>query len=308
MKGLSFMYKRILYQIMALSIFVGTASNIYAQTWEELFKKKEMLFKAHPELEIIKKQYAAFKNGTAPKIADDVIKNIPIHECGEHLVDIKKLSKKYPRITMMPDPEKPFESDSCNSGLANASKMRATIFSHLVNMVAWLDEFSGDFGYERNQMIIKVFEGLRHLKTQEILFNNKKAAIMAANPAMTDEEAEAETSKWVSPVKNNVPVHSTGAAVDIRLWDTLKKDYVDAAKFGVIWGDNKSAPTFSENITDEQKNNRFYFLAAAAKASLTNYPMEHWHVGDHDKVSAFWREDDPNKRVALYGPCPLNQE
>jgi len=40
--------------------------------------------------------------------------------------------------------------------------------------------------------------------------------IMRKNLQMTIEEAEQATAKRVSLVKNNVPVHSTGAAVDIR--------------------------------------------------------------------------------------------
>lgn len=45
--------------------------------------------------------------------------------------------------------------------------------------------------------------------------------------------------------------------------------------FGVIWGSNPSAPTFSEAITDVQKNNRLYFLVAGAHAGLINYSYEY---------------------------------
>lgn len=286
--------------VIALGVSVFS-SNVQALTWEELFKQKEALFEQYPKLAIIKRQHAAYKSGNAPAIAHPDIKTIPIEECGEALVDVRYTQQEFPRISMMPDPAKPFESDECNSGLPSASKMRAGVYQSLSEMIVWLDTFSGEFGHKEGQVDIKVFEGLRDLNTQAMLFNNKKKEIMAANPEMTDQQADAETSKWVSPVKNNVPVHSTGAAVDLRLWDQINKKYVDAGKFGVIWGANPSAPTFSEDVTDEQKESRLYFLAAAVQADFTNYQLEHWHVGKGDKAHQFWNEEDPSKRVACYG-------
>ena len=292
------MYVSLAVIALGMSVF---SSNVQALTWEELFKQKEALFEQYPKLEIIKRQYAAYKNGSAPAIAHPDIKVIPIEECGEALVDVRYKEQEFPRISMMPDPTKPFESDACNSGLPSASKMRAGVYQSLGKTITWLDTFSGEYGYAREQVDIKVFEGLRDLKTQEMLFNNKKAEIIAANPEMTDQDADRETSKWVSPVKNNVPVHSTGAAVDLRLWDQINKKYVNAGKFGVIWGANPSAPTFSEDITDEEKGNRLYFLMATVQADFTNYQLEHWHVGRKDKAYEFWNEEDPEKRVACYG-------
>jgi len=294
------MYVSLAVIALGMSVF---SSNVQALTWQELFTQKEALFKQYPRLEIIKRQYAAYQNGTAPAIAHPDIKSIPIVECGDKLMDVRDVEgdSTCPRISMMPDPSKPFGSDACNSGLPSASKMRKEVYYSLVNMVGWLDVFASEYGYSRDQVHIKVFEGLRDLKTQAMLFNNKKAEIMATNPDMTDEQADAETSKWVSPVKNNVPVHSTGAAVDIRLWDQINKKYVNAGKFGVIWGANPSAPTFSEDITDEQKNNRLYLLTAAVQAGFTNYQLEHWHVGKGDKADRFWNEEDSSKRVACYG-------
>lgn len=48
---------------------------------------------------------------------------------------------------------------------------------------------------------------------------------MCAVVQISREEAESEASKWVSPYKNNVPVHSTGAAIDIRLWDNVQAPF-----------------------------------------------------------------------------------
>ncbi|MCE5293674.1 MAG: D-alanyl-D-alanine carboxypeptidase family protein [Chlamydiales bacterium] len=238
----------------------------------------------HP---IIAKQYAC--KDAMPTIVDERIKSITIVECHEALVDVYE--QKNRRIEMLPSPVKPFGSPDCNSGLPSASKMRKKVFECLEFMLVQLDELAPSFGYTKGTVSIKVFEGLRDLETQKTLFNNKLQEIQAANPDLSVEEAEKETCKWISPVTNNIPVHSTGAAVDIRLWDMAKDAFLDMGPFGAIWGKNDTAPTFSEALTTEQKNNRHYMLLAAAKADLTNYPYEFWHFSHGDRYAAFWKHD-----------------
>lgn len=99
---------------------------------------------------------------------------------------------------------------------------------------------------------------------------------------------------------NNIPVHSTGAAIDIRLWDTKNEQFVDMGSFGVIWGVNASAPTFSEDLTDEQKSNRLFALIAATQAGLVNYSYEYWHFSYGDRYASFWKKKSYKK--AMYGP------
>jgi zinc D-Ala-D-Ala dipeptidase len=205
------------------------------------------------------------------------------------------------RISMMPQPKSPFEGPTFNSGLPSASKMRASIFLRLQGMIDQLDKLAIDFGYEPGQVSIFVFEGLRDLGTQKMLFEKKLAEILLLNPEMSLEMAEKETAKWVSPVKNNTPVHSTGAAVDIRLWDNKNNRFLDLGPFGVIWGDSRLAPTFSEEITDIQKNNRLYCLIAAERTGLTNYVYEWWHFSFGDRYDVYWKDQKDQGKVALYG-------
>lgn len=61
-----------------------------------------------------------------------------------------------------------------------------------------------------------------------------------------------------------------------------------------------NAPTFSEHITDKDKRNRFYCLAAAERARLTNYVYEYFSSGD--RYDAYWKNQNPNDRKAFYGP------
>lgn len=227
------------------------------------------------EHSIILRQWRSFCESDAPTIVDPRIKGISIVENEEPVVDLEIC--RLERLSMMPKPKKPFEGPLFSSRLPNASKMRKSVFFKLEDMVYHLDAIAADFGYEKGQMNILVFEGLRDLRVQKMLFEKKLKEIMLSNPSMSMEEAEKETSKWVSPVKNNIPVHSTGAAVDIRLWDNKNKCFLDLGTFGVIWRNGALAPTFSEEITDLQKSNRLFCLIAAERASLTNYVYEWWH-------------------------------
>ncbi len=292
------MYNKITFRIL-FSCMLITSQSLFAQTWQQIFDECKFIM-TDKEKDILIRQQAAFALKAAPIIASPEIKNIPIIGSEEKLIDLRLVSVK--RIAMLPDAPTPFYAPTFNSGLLSGSKMRHSILQKLADMVKHIDSLAAVFGYQPGQIDVRVFEGLRDLKTQEQLFNNKKKEILAQNPNMTPEAAEQETSKWVSPIKNNVPVHSTGAAIDIRLWDNKQGDFLDMGSFGVIWGSNPYAPTFSEQITDAQKRNRLYCLLVACRAGLINYVFEFWHFSSGDRYAAYWQEKEPSKRAALFGP------
>lgn len=267
--------------------------NAFALTWDQLFDAYRDLFS---ENSLIQRQYLAYISHESPTIADPKIKQIPIHENHEALIDLYTIENT--RLQMMPSPSFPFEAPYFNSGLPNSSKIRLGLYHKLEAMIHFLDYFSFYFGYEPGQISIHLFEGLRDLTTQSMLFYNKLEEIQTTYPHLTLEQAEQETAKWVSPVKNNIPVHSTGAAVDIRLWDQHNKKFIDMGMFGVIWGTNQNAPTFSEQISDECKKNRLYCLIAAEYAGLTNYSYEFWHFSSQDRYAMYWLD---GFKCASYG-------
>ncbi len=246
--------------------------------WQELLEK-------YPH-DILSRQYEHVLAKDLPHIVDERIKAIAIRECGEPLVDVA--AQKNRRIQMLRTPHAPFLHPDFNSGLPNATKMRKSVYECFERMLTYLDELAPSFGYKAKQVSIRIFEGLRDLQTQSMLFAKKFEEIKAHNPQLSEEDAEKEACKWISPVKNNIPVHSTGAAVDIRLWDEENNDFVDLGTFGAIWGKNERAITFSDDITSAQKQNRYYMLLAAAKAGLTNYLYEYWHFSSGDRYAAFW--------------------
>jgi D-alanyl-D-alanine dipeptidase len=275
---------------------IGLQASVFAMNWDDVLESRAELFS---DKSIVAKQYEAFSKSEAPAIVDSRIKAIPICENHEELIDLRLMNVE--RISMMPQPNSPFEGPDFNSGLPNASKMRASVFLKLQEMIDQLDTLAIGFGCEPGQVDILVFEGLRDLGTQKMLFDKKLEEILLLNPDMSFEVAEKETAKWVSPVKNNTPVHSTGAAVDVRLWDNKNNCFLDLGPFGVIWGDSQLAPTFSEGITDTQKNNRLYCLIAAERTGLTNYVYEWWHFSFGDRYDVYWKDQNGQEKIALYG-------
>src|SRR5690348_12909768 len=141
----------------------------------------------------IQEQHLSYISGLTPAIADQKIKNIPLIECSEPLVDLMFI--QHPRIQMLPTPKTPFERPDCRAGFANASKIRTTVFSKLEQMLQFLDELAPAFGYVPGQIDIKVFEGLRDLKTQSFLFQNKVEEIQIAMSHASMEEIKKEASK-----------------------------------------------------------------------------------------------------------------
>jgi D-alanyl-D-alanine dipeptidase len=265
--------------------------------WKDHIESKKSVMR-EPAYCLLTAQHEAHVKNDAPKIVDPRVKTIPIVESDEPLVDVN--ASNHARISMLPNPTHPFASPDCNSGFTASSKIRHSVFVKLQGLVNQLDDLAPHFGYDAGQIHIKVFEGLRDLKTQETLFNNKAHEIQQANPSMSEEDVFAETCKWVSPVRNNIPVHSTGAAIDIRLWDTKNNQFIDMGSFGVIWGKNTIAPTFSADLSTEQINNRLLLLASAAQAGLVNYTYEWWHFSHGDRYASFWQEADAGKRMAIY--------
>jgi D-alanyl-D-alanine dipeptidase len=272
----------------------GTVSNLslsQEQPWKDILEKYSCD-------QVIQEQYNKFINHQSPTIAAEEIKIVPIEENQEILVDIRK--EKHPRISMMDTPPKPFEGPNYNAGCPHSSKIRASVFNAIKNAVEELDKLAPAFGYEPKQIEIKLFEGLRDLQTQQMIFDYTANQIRTKNPTWGNDQIEKETEKWVSPVKNNIPVHATGGAIDIRLWDKHSSSFLDMGPFGVFTP-NPTAPTFSEEIAYKQKLNRLFLLLAATKSGLINYSYEYWHFSYGDRYAAYWLEKVPSKRVAIYG-------
>lgn len=265
------------------------ASTLFAG-WEERLNKLE-------DGHVLRRQFQAFKESALPKMTAPQIKGIPIEECGEEFIDIRAAG--HPRIQLLPIPTAPYVSPDHSAGFDETGRVRCGLYESLERLILNLDESAEQFGLKPGKIQIRVFEGLRNLANQQKLFDQKAGEIQKVNPGFTEDQVFEETSKWVSATKDNVPVHSTGGAVDLRLFNEEANDFLDMGSFGVIWGPNPLAPTFSAGLTEEQEKNRFFLLQATNKAGLVNYPYEWWHFSRGDRYAAYWLQADPS--VAIYG-------
>jgi len=266
--------------------------------WQDIFEKYAHVMTAE-EKNLFSQIHADFAAGKVPTIAAPEITDIPIVENNEELIDLKTTPLK--RIEILPDPEagKLYSSPTCNAGHPGASKMRKSVSHCFASMIYRLDELAPAFGYEPGQISIKIFEALRPLKLQEQLFNKKVKQLKEKYPKWTDEDAEKEAAIWISPVKNNVPAHSTGAAVDFALWNSKEENKVDMGILGTTWEHNPGPETFSDaqGVSDQQRSNRLFCLLAAVRTGLVNYPYEFWHFSRGDRYAAYWKKLD----TAEYG-------
>ncbi|MCX5923591.1 MAG: hypothetical protein NTU89_03420 [Candidatus Dependentiae bacterium] len=285
----------------AIIIFFGSIYFLSLNSdWQDRLDEKRSII-SEPTSKLLTTQLQLFISGQAPAIADERIKQIPIKENGESIVDITILN--HPRISVMTKEDcllaHEFPSD-IDPRSDSHSKVRAGVFQALIEMLDNLDKLAPAFGYKAGMLEIKLFEGLRDLGTQKELFEAKMKEICLANPTMTKEEAYAQTSKWVSPYIDNVPVHSTGAAVDIHIFDRESNSFCDMGRFNTS---GTLAPTFSTDnrLTSQQKNHRLLMLIAANSSGLINYLNEFWHFSLGDRYAAYFQENNSELRCACYG-------
>jgi len=203
-------------------------------------------------------------------IANPKVKKIPIENINEDLIDLQDINN--PRLIPLGQINNKYKNS-----YSDYSKIRKGVYNLLLGM---LEELSYSVG-------IAYFEGFRPLSKQKEYFDKKFKETL---DNISDKGvAYNETSKLISPFIDNTPVHCTGAAIDMTLFKVVKGKPVllDMGKFDVIFGVNEQQETFSNNITQKQKDNRLMLLQAAAKSGLVNYGYEWWHYSYGDRAWAY---------------------
>lgn len=281
------------------SLLLFVSLSLLGSPWEPVLEKLNSPLISTSTREAILKEYQTFSQHHSPKIVDPCVKNITIIECNEPLVDITQANAA--RISIMTDEEARQAypaTEAVDPRAPTFSIVRKSVFEALLKMVDILDRIAPLFGYEQNDLEIKLFEGLRDIETQKILFEQVKAKIRAEHPTMTDDQVYAETCTYVSPYINNIPVHATGAAIDIHLKSRKTGLFLNMGKFNT---GGSSAPTFSDDslVVENETimNNRLFLLVAATEAGLTDYHYEFWHFSLGDRYAAWFN----NLPVAIYG-------
>ncbi len=135
-------------------------------------------------------------------------------------------------------------------------------------------------------------EGHRPLELQRHYWETNLRKVRDTNPSMLEEEAVAQTARYVAP-DWIVPPHSTGGAVDVIL---CRGDV--ELEMGCELNEHCDAMRTASDVVDpEAKENRMTLVEAMSEASLVNYGHEWWHYSYGDRYWAFMS----GVEAAIYG-------
>lgn len=215
-------------------------------------------------------------------INEKKVSSIPINENNEPLIDLKEQDK----LAYGPPPDTPLTMN-------DYTKIRKTVYEKLCQAQEKLP----------NGWRFRIYEGLRSLNVQKILFDSLYNSLKLKKQTISEEELFKQTSLLIAPVKflngtMNIPPHSTGGAVDLEV---MGKDG-NLVNLGMEIKDwNKVASniceTFSQNISEEAVKNRRILLDIMYEQGFVNYPQEWWHFSYGDRLWAYLT----NKNEAFYG-------
>ncbi|ARB93501.1 M15 family metallopeptidase [Legionella longbeachae] len=213
---------------------------------------------------------------------DIKINTIPIHENNEPLVDLK--DQQYLLFGSPPDTPLTYN---------DYTKIRKSVYEKLLiaqNMLPCNWKF-------------KVYEGLRSLRVQKILFNQQINRLKSQKPHRNEEELFIDASKLVCPIYSYdgtpiIPPHSTGGAVDLELID-INGNLINLGMEIKDWYkvDPDICKTHSKNISRVAFKNRMILLEIMLDLGFVNYPNEWWHFSYGDRLWAALT----NEYKAIYG-------
>jgi D-alanyl-D-alanine dipeptidase len=220
-------------------------------------------------------------------IADSRIIAIPIKENSDPLVNMTEQKG----IVYGPSPEIPNNTDY--------TKMRRSVFEKLLQAQTLLPK----------GLSFCLYEGYRSLNLQKMLYENRSKLIQGLYPLWDKDAVFDETIKMVSPIVNkdgsqNVPPHSTGAAVDVYLLDQ-DGNAIDMGIHPEDWmkdEDGSISVTNSSRITTEAQKNRAIMSHVLTQVGFINYPTEYWHWSYGDRYWAYFK----NQPYAHYGTIKDN--
>lgn len=211
-------------------------------------------------------------------MSDPEVAAVPVQECGERLVDVRRDS------TVLVDDRK--WQDSAGAFV----HLRQGVFGRLLEAQARLP----------HGMRLLFVEGYRPPSLQRHYFDAYAGQLRAAHPEWSAEQVRSAASRYVSPPK--IAPHSAGAAVDLTLADADGRELDLGTRMNATPEESAGACyTEADNISGQARSHRHILGAALTAVGLVNYPTEWWHWSYGDRYWAL-RTGAP---VARYGPVDL---
>ncbi|MGV9881522.1 M15 family metallopeptidase [Streptomyces sp. NPDC003006] len=205
---------------------------------------------------------------------DPRVVGIPVHECGEALVDLRQL---------------PFvDVDERLADPAGAyAQLREGVVWRLARAARLLPE----------GLRLLVTEGYRPLDLQIKYYEEYAAELRRAHPDWSADHLHRQTSRSLSPPE--VGPHVAGAAVDVTLCTTAGTELDLGTPVNASPEESEGACyTETDRICAAARRNRRTLSAALATAGLVNYPTEWWHWSYGDR---YWAHTT-SAPTAHYGP------
>ncbi|MFC9429583.1 M15 family metallopeptidase [Streptomyces sp. NPDC056987] len=211
-------------------------------------------------------------------MSDPKVAAVPVHECGERLVDVRR------RSPLLVDERK--GQDSAGA----FAHMREGVLDRLLKAQAQLPQ----------GMRLLFVEGYRPPSLQRRYFDEYAAQLRAEHPEWAAEQVRSAASRYVSPPE--IAPHSAGAAVDLTLADADGRELDMGTRMNATPEESAGACyTQADNISIEARSHRDILSAALIAAGLVNYPTEWWHWSYGDRYWAL----TTGAAAAPYGPMDL---
>lgn len=217
-------------------------------------------------------------------IAYETIREVPIQENGEPLVDLQDqnvIAYKSSYVALYP----------------GCTKVRKTVYEKLC---AAQDLLPAGIRFEMHI-------GLRSLRIQAELFEQMLQNIEQKFPHLNEKERFLETSKFTAPVKTwegvqNIPPHSTGGAIDVFLIGA-QGEPLDMGDDPNDFYNEAIIQTDSPLISALARQNRTILGTALSAVGFVNYPGEYWHWSYGDQRWAFVLKNE----YSIYGPIAASE-
>ncbi|MEU6127119.1 M15 family metallopeptidase [Streptomyces sp. NPDC047123] len=208
---------------------------------------------------------------------DPRVVDIPVHDCGEVLVDLRHL---------------PFVD--VDDRLADA----AGAYAQLREGVTWRLARAARLLPDGLRLLIT--EGYRPLDLQIKYFQEYAAELRRSHPEWSDEHLHRQTSRSLAPPE--IAPHVAGAAVDITLCTTDGTELDLGTPVNASPEESDGACyTDTAGLSVTARRNRRTLTAALVTAGLVNYPTEWWHWSYGDRYWAL----TTRAATARYGAVPF---
>jgi zinc D-Ala-D-Ala dipeptidase len=168
---------------------------------------------------------------------------------------------------------------------------RETVFKKLLdaaNDLATKDKYN---------LVLKI--GYRPISVQYQLFNEVAAYFRSKNKTLSEEIIKSKTLEFVTHPDINIPPHSTGAAVDLTLFDNIAKTYIDMGS-PINFPDELSWTFNLMSLTSVQQSNRKFLTNLMVSHGFANLASEWWHYSYGDPRWAVFYDKDSLYGVADY--------